>query len=518
AHQVVIGAILLVAVAAGWWARAPGVGAGGDETTYLVLSRSLEHGRYHDEFLQGTPPHAKYPPGTPLWLAMVRWTAGSSLDAVQAANLLLLALTALMLGDAVRRLTGPWPGVAAVGLSAMSPPLLQLAGSAVSEVPFTFLAVAALWLTLLADRDRRSRGTAAALVAALGAFLTRSAGIATVAGIIAWILMRRRWRPALGALLLSAVVVGGWFAYAARAGSTSDPGSSYARDMSRVGTAGRGGIGGLFLQAATNAKEYVLMLPQSLAVPLLPGTLIDNLIWLVILGACGTMGMVVFLRRWPAAAVHLVLSFAVLLAWPWPLPRLIVPMLPLVAAAVLTGAFVIARTIGARAQVIVPLALAALLGVPGLLAFTATDTNHLCDRRNPGYESVCFPEHSAGMVAAARWISDTAPPGAVIATTKPSTVFYFSGHRTMPLLSTARPGRADDLAEIGAKGIDWILLSQVMRNERAIANEWLGGDCQRLEVRAEIPQGALLLSLRAPPGSGSDACDAIRRFVLAFPD
>src|SRR5262249_29719967 len=152
----------------------------------------LTHGHYRDEFLRGTPAHAKYPPGTAVWIAGVRQLAGASVDATRAANVLLLCVTAVLLGDALRRLIGPWPGVAGVAVTALPVPLLQSAGTALSEPLFLFLLIAALWAALVADATGRARWAAASVAAGLAAFLTRTAGFTVVAGIVAWLLWRRR--------------------------------------------------------------------------------------------------------------------------------------------------------------------------------------------------------------------------------------------------------------------------------------------------------------------------------------
>jgi hypothetical protein len=118
-----------------------------------------------------------------------------------------------------------------------------------------------------------------------------------VAGVIAWLLARRRWRSAGVAVLLSGIVVGGWFAYTALAGPVSDTGSSYGRDLSQVASTGPGGVAGLFMQGTKNARLYLMALPEAIGVPTLPGTPIDNLLWLIVLIACGSVGLVALLRR-----------------------------------------------------------------------------------------------------------------------------------------------------------------------------------------------------------------------------
>ena len=509
-HALVIGAILVVAVLAGWWTRAPEVGVGGDESTYLILSRSLEQGRYHDEYLEGTPPHAKYPPGMPVWIGLVRRVAGPNLDALRAANLLLLALTALLMGDAVRRLSGPWPGIGGVGLTALSPGLLEFSGMALPEIPFTFLVAAAMWMTLRAGSDERGGRIAAALGAALASFLMRSAGVTVVAGVITWLLVRRRWRSAGVAMLLSGFAVGGWFAYTALADPVSDTGSSYARDLSQVATPGPGGLAGLFLQATGNARRYLLALPDALGVPTLPGTPVDNVIWLVVLVASGSFGLVALLRRWPAAGVHLLLSSALLLVWPWPVMRLVIPLLPLIGVVLLLGSFVLAGRVGRKAQVILPLLLAVLLSSSGLRAHLARDTNHRCDRRSPYDDPRCFSPGNRSMVWAARMIRDSAPPGTVIATGRPAAVHYFSGRLTLSLSTLLRSTR--EAGSASPTGV-WVLLSDLNSREQSAARKLLERGCDRFEVRARAPRVILLIPRATPAGPGGDACTALRELV-----
>lgn len=508
-HGLVIGGILLVAVLAGWWTRAPEVEVGGDEATYVLLSRSLDRGRYRDEFLQGTPPHAKYPPGMPMWIAALRRIAGPDLDVVRAGNLVFLALTALLIGDALRRLGGPGLGMAGVALTAMSPGLLQFTAMALPEVPFTFLVAASLWLTLRANGHPRPPGITAAMGAAVASFLVRSAGITVVAGVVGWLLARRRLRSGAVAVLVSGLVIGGWFAYTVVAGPASDTGSSYGRDLSEVASTGPGGLAGLLMQGTRNARLYLLALPGSLGVPTIPGTPLDNLIWLVVLVGCGSVGLVVMLRRWPAAAVHLVLSSVLLLLWPWPVFRLLIPLLPLVGAALLLGSFLLAGRIGPKTQMVVPIALAALFSAAGLLGHLARDANHRCDRRNPYDDPGCFSPGNRNMVWAARMIRDSAPPGTVIATGRPASVHYFSGRPTLSLSVLRAPEASGPINQDRV----WVLLSDLNTRERSAARRLLEGGCERYEVRARVPRVILLVPRAGPPRPGDSACSALRDLV-----
>ena len=65
-HWCAVLGVLIIAVGLGWWSRPSELGASEDDATYVLLSRSLEQGRYNEEYLAGAPPHGGYPPGTPV--------------------------------------------------------------------------------------------------------------------------------------------------------------------------------------------------------------------------------------------------------------------------------------------------------------------------------------------------------------------------------------------------------------------------------------------------------------------
>ena len=512
-HGLLIGAILLVSGAAGWWTRAPEVGLGGDEATYILLSHSLEQGRYHDEFRVGAPPHAKYPPGTPLWIALVRRVTGPDLDHLRAANLCLLLLTALLIGDAVRRLSGPWPGIAGVALTAWSPWLLNSAGTGLSEAPFAFLAGAALWVTLLPGSEQRSGKIGAAFGAAAASFLTRSVGLTVIAGVIAWLVSRRRWRAAGVVLVGSGLLVGGWFLYTARVDAGTDGRFGYGADLSRIASADTGGLAGLLQQFITNAKAYLLALPVALGVPSLPGSSFDNVVTMVVLGIAGAVGLVFMLRRWPAAGVHLLAGSALLLVWPWADERLLIPLLPFFGAAILTGTAGLGGKVGGRIGVIAPVVVGGVLATWGLTGYLRRDPFHRCDRDDPYADARCFPPETLNAMRAIRLIRDSAPAGAVVATGKPATVYYFSGRQTLSLPYAFRSGGASEVLDPGPDRGVWILLTPLGPRDQAAAKRLLERGCDGLSVRERSSGALVLVQEPATSTPAGDACGALREFA-----
>jgi len=505
-HWAVAAAISLVALLLGWEGRAPEVSVWGDEATYVILSHSLEQGRYHDEYLVGTPPHAKYPPGTPAWIWMLRHVAGPDLDVVRAANLILLVLAGLLTGDAVRRLAGPWPGVATIAAIGFNPVLLYWSGTALSEALFIFLVALSLWATLVGG-ERAAPWVLLASVASLGSFLVRTIGFTTVIGVAVWLALRYRWRLLALHVFASLAVIGGWAWYAFDV-ATIAAGSSYARDLKLVGSTGRGGSQDLAAQAWHNAVEYLgRIVPRSFGLPYVEGTGLDNVVWLLAIVGTAAVGFIGFGRRWPAALVYAGASCAVLLIWPWPIHRLVVPLLPFIAAAALGGTASLASRLPRRGRTM-------LLGlVTSTLVVGAFHTSlnrvwrSTCQRDSPYTASGCFELRARGFVAAARFVRDSLPPRAIIATSIPATVYYFGERLTAPI-SVLAPGAAQQGAPNPNRSpADYVLLGTADPAGDLAGRRLLLGRCDRWRVRARFDANTLILE---PAGSEpGDACLAL---------
>ena len=486
----------------GWRDRAPEVTAGGDEVTYLSLSHSLEYGRYRDEFIAGTPPHLQYPPGNPVWLLAIRKIAGPGLDPTRAANLILLALTAILIGDAVRRLTGPWVGVGAAAVVVLNVPLLEIAGTVLSESLYIALATLSLWAALRTDEHQRRRWWIMALGFGGAAFLTRTVGIVVLGGILTWCLLRRRWSLAAASGLLSAGVVAGWMSYL-RLQGPSPLSTSYLADLAPY-VDQTSPIAVIARSAWRSLEFYVRYLPSSLRVPTLQGTPIDNIAWYLVLAVCGGVGLWILLRRWPAAAVSLLLSCGVLLLWSWRIERLLLPLLPVGIAAILVGAFGIARPLGSRAPTLIATALAGVISGSALLALLQNPRWTACERTAPYEDPSCFNPNATSLVRAAWVIRDRLPANAVIATLEPAVVHYFSGRQTFPL-----PKALELLDGATAQGTPPVvfthLLTETVLESNTTAPVEMVRYCTALQVATPVEPPFFLFRVSGGP-SGGDAC------------
>lgn len=316
-----------------------------DGGVYLVTAQELaERATYAQASLPGAPPAVRYPPMLPLALS-IGWCIAPDfpanlplLKSVSAAGGVLLAL---LLPPYLRRLGfSRWVAAETAVLTVLSPLTLRYATTVASELPFAALAIAALW-TLDVASERSARVPAAVWAGVLAglACLTRVVGVAVViAGVIAlW--PRGRGRTA-AFLVGAAVCVGPWLAWLVTqpAGGDMSYLAAYASD-------GPPSLGQLL--------EHALELPAAAALVALPGvvdvlpveasTAVLSVLYLLGGGA-------LLLTLGYRFAPYVVVSLLVALAAPWFQPRFLVPVAPLLLAALLGAVFQLApRVLGTAA-------------------------------------------------------------------------------------------------------------------------------------------------------------------------
>jgi len=498
--QYLLVAIFLAAfLVVGWQAREPTMrAAGDDELVYLALSKSLETGSYREIFRSSAPLHVQYPPGYPAWLVLVRNTVGENLDTIRAANLLLAALALFLWFKAARRLGGLQIALPLLLLLALNRGLL-LSASLTSEGLFLLVSTAALVWMLPPERGAR-----AAVLVPIGlaylAFLTRSIGLALILPVGVW-LWTRRQRAALVAWgLASIVVIGGWFAYAeiARADAAS---RSYVSQFVGLSLQSGGRILRIARRTWQHFFDYATQhIPYTMSLPSIPGTLVDNILWLLFNAVVITAGFLIFWKKWRAAAVYFLVYFGFVLIWPFKDGRLLIPMIPLIFLAFLLGARWLTGLAPLRARA--PL-MAILVALPALGALRdsseAFSRYRDCDRAAPYSSAGCYDQARLTLAAGAEYLKTHAAPGAIVLTREPATVNFLSGHRTEPVgvLFSDRPGTAVDT--LRARKIEYVLVTRPWMARRLL------DACGKLHVEADFPPDALVLSVPAGEPT-TDAC------------
>jgi hypothetical protein len=514
-RNLVVALLLVAFLVMGWRGRDPVQIRSGDDLIYLSLSRSLQSGSYREIFRPSAPLHVKYPPGYPAWLVLVRQVTGDHLALIVVANLLLVSLSLVLMFVVARRLMGEWLALAFLTLMALSPALLWTGGSLYSEALFLLISTSALAMTLKADRSGGRGAVLGAIALALLAFLTRTAGIALVIGIGVWLWRRRKPAELTAYGLSSAVVVGGWFAYASAA--SPDPSTrSYANDLANVTATVRAGqLTQLASRLWHNAVNYgTETLPTELSVPTIPGTLLDNWTWQLVQTILLVAGIVVLWRAWRAAAAYVVLYASLLVFWPWPIARLLSPIIPLALLLLLLGAHRLTQRMSVRARGLTLGALVAVLLFGAARgAIDRVQKIRLCDRTNPYISPGCYDAETRTIVAAATYLRLHTAPTDVVLANRPVAMQFLSGHLSEPtlLLEQVPPGEA--ARALRDRKIQHVLLTAVNPFERVTLAGILLASCTGFRVEAQFAPHAMLLEASPPDGTGADACAAIAEFI-----
>ena len=460
----------------------------------------------------------QYPPGVPAWLLVIRWTLGEGLNQIQAAHLVLLALTAMLVGDALRRLGHAWLGVAAMGAVVLNPMLQYYAGTMLSESLYTFWGVATVWALLRAAGSKSPWWVGLAIASAMAGFLTRTVGLALVAGVGASLLWRGRWRMLAMHAALALVVVAGWFRYVSTRGAGSLS-HTYALDMASA--QGYGEVATILHRILGAIGFYVrYSVPDLLGLPLVAGSVVDNVAVTLIIGTCALVGFVILIRRWEAVPLVLAATIGILLVWPWPTSRLSVPLIPLAIPTILLGASALGgRLGGAWGRAGASIAIALVLILVGLWRDTNAVARLAGCPRGTLYatESPCNTAEQRSLVAGAILAGQYLPPGEAVATHIGPVVYYFGGRRTVPAeFLQPHPG-GDGTEWWAAVGAGYLLVTAFRPRT---ASDLLPG-CARLQVVGRAEPAAVLL---APGKTGSpegNACEVlawvVRQSAIAPP-
>jgi len=493
----------------GWRGRAPVLVGTNDESTYLALSRSIEAGSYREIFMASAPFHVRFPPAYPAWLAAVRQVTGEDLDLIQAVNLGLVVVSLVCLYLIVRQVAGVPIALTVSFLTALSPALLNSGGTLLSE-PLFFAMVAGALVCTIKTEPATSRHAYLAMAFALGAFLTRTAGITIVVAIGIWLLQRRRRTEILTYALAGLVVVGGWFAYTASVPPAS-AGWSYAAEVSGQLGADPDRVAEMVPSAGHNAIVYgTRYLPSFLGIPRLPDSSIDNVAWLVVQVLLLAAGAFVLWRKNRVVALFMVFYGGLLLVWPWPISRLLIPLLPYVVAALLIGAHRLTRSLPAVARGAALVALVLLLSVGAVRGVLARDARAgACDRNNPTPSDQCYGKETRSIASAALFLRQHAPPGSVVLTYYPPVVNFVSGHLTEYSRLVDRLPQGQAARVLRERGIGYILLS---RRLGPVARNLLIS-CRELTVEGRFPPGAFVLSTAIPTDPSQNACAILTEFL-----
>ena len=234
-----------------------------DDGVYVTTAKALATAQgYRIISLPYAPAQTKYPPFYPLLLSLI-WRAHPQFpDNLIWMSLLSVATAVGFLAVTYRYLVkhnyaAPWQVLIVIGLAAVNWRTIILATSVYSEMVYTLLSVAGLFLAEKYEKETAGHGTGLATGVLMGlAFLTRTIGVSLLIAVGLYYVLRRQWRRALMPLGVASLFVAGWIVWCLLNKTTADAVNvgyytSYLRDTNEL-------IG--VIQTQTNASTLVVFL------------------------------------------------------------------------------------------------------------------------------------------------------------------------------------------------------------------------------------------------------------------
>ena len=492
------------------------VGVFYDDGIYLALARSLAEGHgYRLLYLPGTPGAVHYPFLYPLLLAGL-WKLAPAFPAnvavFKAANAVLLGLAASLLVLYLdRRLAQPaWRVALLVAVAATALPLVTVATVLFAEPLFLVMLVAACWAGDAArGADARRRAwllAAAAGLLAGAAALTRSLGVTVVAAVPLSLLLARRPRAALVALVSSALVLAPWLLWVSRHRGDVDPAL----------VAGYGTYTDLLAQAGWSTLSPAgiadLLRPVG-AVALAPFGGWLRFFLGVPAAALVVAGFGPLLRRAPALGWTLLAYGAIVVVWPYGPDRFVWAAWPFLAVAFFAGAVRLLE----RARSAAPAA--AALGrwcVAGTVALVVFGYGFYQVRGYVRGDATSLVRGiSATMTDFLPWIRETTRPDAVLAGEDEALLWLYTGRRAVPSYVWRYRGRGDQSlgpdslkAWLDRSRVSYVLLSGPRSDAAPTISALLGRYPGYLHVAGEWPGGPMAFAVdRATPVPASGGAD-----------
>jgi hypothetical protein len=507
--------VLLVALLVGhallaYQVRARGIFTFGDDAAYLLLGRALRGLSYREVQFIGEPIAARFPPVYPGLLAVLG-LFGEHLRLIAAAGIAISVSGLYALFDVIRR---RWSGDLALlvtAVAAANPAMVTNAGAVASEGVFTALALWTLWAADRADHGEQRRVVAGA--AAILAAMTRTAGVTLPLALGAHWLLRRRFRDVAVLALASAITVGAWLTW-----TTLAPRREFRRSYIDDAVIARPGdssaLETLAYRISSNTSTYVgQALPTELGLPLTSATRLDNIGWVVLLAALMLIGIASAWTRWNAAVIWAAGYTTLLLIWAFTVDRFFQPLMPVLIAFVLVGAW----TLGSRwkphhprAAAAPAMAVAALLAAGALLGSSRLSAQAAaCDLGRTD----CAPAESLDYVDASMYAATHTPADARFVAPKNATLYYFAPRQSVFWDEVIVQDSASFLPFLERNRVTHVLLTPIYSDQLTVARLALA-HCRQFDLLLAVSPETLILARRPSPSDGNTpACRATTRAV-----
>lgn len=513
--RVLLLAFLLIAIHIGlaWISRSPGISWGEDDAQYIILGREILQGQYAERWDVEAPAHARLPPGFPALLSIGNALFGDSVGVYTVLVLLCSAASIALFFLVVRRHFGDAIALFVTGLTAINAMAVSDAGYVMAEAPFRFWATLTLWS---ASRENpRAHHLVLAGAAAVMAALTRSVGVAVIAGLAVHWILERRWK-AVGLLAVGSVPVGAWFFWTLVAPDPNQRALYLHTVLSVVqgspAESEQSPLVAALKRVMTSLVRYPrTLVPVSLSFFALKANPIDNVLWAALGIATIPVGLLVAWRRWRLLVLVLLFYAAALLAWPWRYERFVSPITSMLLVLIAVGTAYLLRRQRTRVQHVALAGVASLFvvgsiqaGMPTLRAMMA------CDRSRPLESPTCYTEDRRGLLQLAEYARERTPPDAVFFVPKEGAFYLHSGRRTVRDIQFLRVPPDSLGAVLRRHGVSYAAVSPIGVSFQG-HNRIIALACREFEKVASFEGDAVLLRLRenGPIDHDDETCESI---------
>lgn len=432
-----IGSVVVVAtLLVGIWTFDAKLSLSGDNAEFIALAHSLAQGQGLSYINSPDPqPATKYPFGFPLLLAPLAWAFPGDWVPMKAWVLVLFALGMGVLYQLAKERVGVLPGLAVVVLSlvtgksylthsadgaAYGPLLLHYAHQVMSEGPYLTFSLLALWLVERGVGREGIKGNwwlVGGFACTLWAYYIRTAGIALVAAVVLYLLLRRDFRRGLffgGAAFVC------WLPWVWR-NQALGGGGVYIKQLVMVNPyhpeRGLLDVGGFVERFIVHTQHYLTWeLPNTLVPFFLD---VEAMFYLApaLLIALAVAATVLCIKRGEhlLLLLYAALFMGMAVLWPWPGDRFLVPIVPVL---VLLGVWTVLQTGGIVGRFVVwGCFIACVIGHAGGV------------KRLADYAAASYPPHWLRYYQAAQWLKSNAPTDAIVLCRKGYWMYIASGRR-----------------------------------------------------------------------------------------
>jgi len=361
----------------------------------------------------------------------------------------------------------------------------------------------------------------AGITAIISAF-TRSIGVTLIGAVGISFALDRAWRALSIYAAAAIILLGSWAAFTA-VNHEKVVGRSYVADAAAQLEQSPGAhspIVAVALKVAKRVREQIMgTVPAMLPLVRVNGTVVDNVLWLVVTVVLGLMGLIALRRPLPALGLYLLFYLGLIAVWPWGPRRFFIPIQPFVLLTLVLGAY------GVLGRKLPRLATGLNLGLLGavIVAAVPTTVRNLellvtCNRGTPWTDGQCYEPDQRSFFAAVTFARDSLPVDARFLVEREAAFAYHT--RRVVQHQQVLIGMPDSTfrAYLQEKKIDYVVVTRLTNVELEGLAPKLLANCTYFDVLRRYPPYGRLYQFHAEGApAGQDACSDLNYYVQTTP-